>query len=138
LLPLIVERVDALPEHTQPAVSGRWGAGHLKHWHEQIKTALPCLLHDDGGNPVLMGTGRHFYLGSCLDNNLLKASLVRLADMASLSTCYLPVGVRVRERGNVVFVFNYSSQTVVFEPENAQLILGNKTLESAGVAIWKK
>jgi beta-galactosidase len=138
LLPLIVERVDALPEHTQPAVAGRWGAGKLKHWHEQIKTNLPCLLSDNGGNPVLMGADRHFYLGSCLDNDLLKSSLAKLADIASLSTCYLPEGVRVRERGTVIFVFNYASQSVVFEPENAELILGNKTLEAAGVAIWKK
>ncbi|NVK73620.1 MAG: beta-galactosidase, partial [Oceanospirillaceae bacterium] len=138
LLPLTVERVDALPEHTQLAVSGKWGTGKLKHWHEQIKTNLPCVLKDDAGNPVLMGADRHFYLASCLDNNLLKLSLAKLAEKASLPTYYLPKGVRIRERGNVIFVFNYASQSVVFEPENAELLLGSKTLGSACVAIWKK
>ncbi len=138
LLPLKVERVDALPEHTQPAVSGRWGKGNLKHWHEQISTNLPCLLKDDVGNPVLMGSGRHFYLGSCLDNSLLKASLAKLAEKAELSTYYLPDGIRVRERGDVIFVFNYGVRSISFEPEGAELVVGNKNIATAGVAIWKK
>jgi beta-galactosidase len=138
LLPLTVERVDALPNHTQPAVSGRWGAGNLMHWHEQIKTTLPCLLKDDGGNPVLMGEGRHFYLGSCIDNGLLKASLAKLAEAAGLSSVYLPKGVRVRERGNVIFAFNYASHEVFFEPEEAELVIGDRHLAAAGVSIWKK
>ena len=138
LLPLTVERVDALPEHTQPAVSGRWGAGNLKHWHEQIKTTLPCWLKDDGGNPVLMGEGRHYYLGSCIDTEVLKASLAKLAEMANLPTYYLPKGVRVRERGNVIFVFNYGVSPVFFAPENATLLMGDPMIKAAGVSIWKK
>tara|TARA_R110001583_G_scaffold146135_1_gene298175 strand:- start:424 stop:2394 length:1971 start_codon:yes stop_codon:yes gene_type:complete len=138
LLPLMVERVDALPNHTQPAVSGRWGSGSLLHWHEQIKTELPCLLKDDGGNPVLMGKGRHFYLGSCIDNGLLKASLAKLAEAAGLSSNYLPKGVRVRERGKVIFAFNYASHEVFFEPEGAELVIGHRHLVAAGVSIWKK
>ncbi|MBD5771994.1 beta-galactosidase [Marinomonas colpomeniae] len=138
LLPLKVERVDALPEHTQPAVSGRWGKGNLKHWHEQISTELPCLLKDDSGNPVLMGSERHFYLGSCLDNDLLKTSLAKLAEKAELPTYYLPDGIRVRERGDVIFVFNYGVRSISFEPEGAELVVGNKNITTAGVAIWKK
>jgi beta-galactosidase len=138
LLPLTVERVDALPEHTQPAVSGRWGAGHLKHWHEQISTVLPCLLKDAGGNPVLMGEGRHYYLGSCVDNGVLKSSLGKLADIAGLSTEHLPKGIRVRERGNVIFVFNYGTNPVFYAPEKAHLLIGQQMIEAAGVAIWQK
>ena len=138
LLPLKVERVDALPEHAHLDVSGRWGKGKLKHWHEQISTDLPCLLKDDAGNPVLMGSGRHFYLGSCLDNSLLKAGLAKLSDKANLSTHYLPDGIRVRERGDVIFVFNYGARSISFEPEGAELVVGNKNIATAGVAIWRK
>lgn len=138
LLPLKVERVDALPEHTQPAVSGLWGKGHLKHWHEQICTNLPCLLKDDAGQPVLVGAERHFYLGSCLDNTLLKATFAKLAEKANLSIYYLPDGLRVRERGEIIFVFNYGSHPISFEPENAELIVGSRKVLVAGVSIWKK
>jgi beta-galactosidase len=58
--------------------------------------------------------------------------------VAGLLTYYLPKGVRVRERGNVIFVFNYSSNTVVFEPQDAELVIGSKSLGTADVAIWKK
>ena len=85
-----------------------------------------------------MGEGRHYYLGSCVDNNVLKASLARLAEMAGLATDYLPKGVRVRERGNVIFVFNYGASSVFYAPENAQLVVGHKTVDAAGIAIWQK
>ncbi|AEF54961.1 beta-galactosidase [Marinomonas posidonica] len=137
-LPLQVERVDALPEHTQPAVSGRWGVGVLKHWHEQIKTDLPCLLKDHGGNPVLVGEGRHYYLGSCLDNSVLKASFAQLAGLAGLETYYLPEGLRIRERGELIFVMNYASHSIDFVPDGAELVIGSRRLEAANIAIWKK
>ncbi|WP_394179469.1 beta-galactosidase [Marinomonas posidonica] len=138
LMPLQVERVDALPNHTQLAVSGVWGEGLLKHWHEQITTDLPCLLKDNAGNPVLVGQGQHYYLGSCLDNGALKASLAKLAEKAGLLTYYLPKGLRIRERGELIFVMNYASQAIDFAPEGAELVIGSRCLEAANIAIWKK
>ncbi|MEL0635682.1 beta-galactosidase [Marinomonas sp. TI.3.20] len=138
LLPLSVERVDALPKHTQPEVSGHWGEGKLHTWHEQIATDLPCLLKDNAGNPVLVGDNKRFYLGSCLDKPLLKACLVKLSEKAGLATEYLPSGVRIRERGKLIFAFNYGLQAAYYHPDNAQLIIGADTLPAAGLAIWQR
>lgn len=138
IMPLQVERVDALPNHTQLPVSGAWGEGLLKHWHEQISTDLPCLLKDNAGNPVLVGQGQHYYLGSCLDNAALKASLAKLAEKAGLATYYLPKGLRIRERGELIFVMNYASHSIDFVPEGAELVIGSRLVGAANVAIWKK
>ncbi|REG81827.1 beta-galactosidase [Marinomonas pollencensis] len=138
LLPLTVERVDALPEHTQPHVYGRWGEGKLCHWHEQIATKLPSLLVDESGKPVLVGEGKCFYLAACLDKALLKTSLAKLAEKAGLSAEYLPSGMRIRQRGALLFVFNYGAKTGCFQPDNAELLLGSATLSTAGVAIWRR
>lgn len=142
LMPLQVERVDALPDHTQPEVNGRWGQGKLKHWHEQIATALPVLLEDEAGMPVLVGEQKRFYLGSCLDNSLLKTSMAKLAELAGLETTYLPQGVRLRERGNVIFAFNYSQMEKYFTPTCAgykiEPVIGSERLAPAGVSIWLK
>ncbi|GAB3482855.1 beta-galactosidase [Marinomonas epiphytica] len=138
ILPLTVERVDALPDHTQPSVFGQWGSGKLKHWHEQIATQLPVLLQDSEANPVLVGEGKRFYLGSCLDTKVLKDCFARLAEKAGLVTTYLPEGVRLRERGDLIFVLNYSKNSYVYQPVNADLLIGDKTLNTASVAIWKK
>ena len=138
LLPLTVERVDALPDHAQPCVYGRWGEGKLRHWHEQITTKLPSLLTDEAGKPVLVGKNKRFYLASCLDNTLLKASLAKLAEKAELTAEYLPSGIRVRQRGSLIFVFNYGTQAGYYQPEGAELVMGAATLPAAGVAIWRR
>ncbi|SBS29762.1 Beta-galactosidase BgaA [Marinomonas spartinae] len=138
LLPLTVERVDALPEHTKPSVFGLWGEGSLCYWHEQISTDLPCLLKDHTGQPVLVGCDKHFYLGSCIDKSLLKACLVKLSEKAGLSTEYLPTGVRIRERGPLLFAFNYGQHSAHYQPDDAQILIGSESLPPAGVAIWRR
>jgi beta-galactosidase len=55
-----------------------------------------------------------------------------------LSTEHLPKGIRVRERGNVIFVFNYGTNPVFYAPEKAHLLIGQQMIEAAGVAIWQK
>ena len=138
LLPLTVERVDALPEHMPLHVNGLWGEGMLKHWHEQFKTELPVLLQDSTGDPVLVGSGQRYYLGSCVDNKVLKASLSRLAEKANLAPYFLPKGIRIRQRGDLIFAFNYSSIPQIFRPTKALPLIGGAKLAPCGVAVWKK
>ncbi len=138
LMALKVERVDALPEHTQPNVNGVWGQGKLKHWHEQLATHLPCLLQDEKGMPVLVGEGKRFYLGACLEADLLKMCLEKLAGIAEVPTYYLPKGVRVRTRGKLIFVFNYGQSTAHYAPLDADCVIGKNCIEPAGVSIWVK
>ncbi len=138
ILPVTVERVDALPEHTKMAVNGQWGTGLLKHWHEQLKTELPVLLSDVAGKAVLIGDDQRYYLGSCLDNELLKVSLSRLAEKANLSPYFLPKGVRIRQRGNLIFVFNYSSEDKTYRPDGSSALIGSDVLPPCGVSVWKK
>ncbi|MFT2110984.1 beta-galactosidase [Marinomonas sp. 2405UD68-3] len=138
ILPVTVERVDALPEHTQMDVNGRWGIGLLKHWHEQLKTDLPVLLSDSSGAAVLVGKDQRYYLGSCLDNDVLKVSLSRLAEKANLSPYFLPKGVRMRQRGNLLFVFNYSPVSQTYRPDDSTALIGGEELISCGVSVWRK
>lgn len=138
LVPVSVERVDALPASQILKVSGKWGEGNLMYWHEHLTTAAQSLLNDQDGRPVLVGEGNRFYLGSCVDRSLLKSCFVKLAEKAGLQTEYLPEGVRLRERGKIVFVFNYGSQGAHYEPDNARLLIGSASLPAAGVAVWRR
>lgn len=138
IMALKVERVDALPEHTQPNVNGMWGQGKLKHWHEQLATNLPSLLQDDQGKPVLVGENKRFYLGACLEADILKRCLEKLAGIAEIPTFYLPKGIRVRTRGKLIFVFNYGQNAAHYSPLEAQCVIGRACIEPAGVSIWMK
>lgn len=138
LMPLQVERVDALPEHTQPSVNGVWGEGKLKHWREQINTELAVHLEDEQGQPVLVGEDKRFYLGACLDKALLKSCFEKLAGQAELPVYYLPKGVRVRHRGKLIFVFNYGQTPASYMPSAATCLIGQAQIAPAGVSIWLK
>ncbi|EAQ64982.1 beta-galactosidase [Marinomonas sp. MED121] len=138
LMPLQVERVDALPEHTQPLVNGAWGEGQLKHWREQINTELAVHLEDEQGKPVLVGEDKRFYLAACLDKPLLKACFEKLALLADIPSFYLPKGVRVRHRGKLIFVFNYGQNSANYTPPAATCLIGQAQIAPAGVSIWLK
>lgn len=138
LMPLQVERVDALPEHTQPSVNGAWGQGQLKHWREQINTDLAVYLEDEQGQSVLVGEDKRFYLGACLDKALLKSCFEKLAGQAELPVYYLPKGVRVRHRGKLIFVFNYGQSVANYVPLGATCLIGQAQVAPAGVSIWLK
>ncbi|MGB0944986.1 MAG: beta-galactosidase, partial [Marinomonas sp.] len=138
LMQLQVERVDALPEHTQPSVNGAWGQGQLKHWREQINTELAVHLEDEQGQPVLVGEDKRFYLGACLDKALLKSCFEKLAGQAELPVYYLPKGVRVRHRGKLIFVFNYGQSAANYVPLGATCLIGQAQVAPAGVSIWLK
>ena len=138
LMPLQVERVDALPEHTQPLVNGAWGEGKLKHWREQINTELAVHLEDEQGKPVLVGEDKRFYLAACLDKPLLKACFEKLALLADIPSFYLPKGVRVRHRGKLIFVFNYGQNSANYTPPAATCLIGQAQIAPAGVSIWLK
>lgn len=137
-LKVTVERVDALPPGAEHEVYGSWGSGHSSVWREQIRTQAPVWLSDRDGSPVLSGESRHYYLGACLDNALLKGCLEKLANEANLMVCHLPRGVRMRQRGDLAFVFNYSDHPASFSPLNSVPLLGSANLPAAGVSIWKK
>ena len=50
----------------------------------------------------------------------------------------LPVGLRIRRRGDISFAFNFNTEEMaVPSPTDARFFLGGPMLEPFGVAAWK-
>lgn len=85
------------------------------------------------------GKGTITFVGTDTDDGKLeKDVLKKLYNNAGIKILDLPDGVMTEWRDGFYFGLNYSSdkQTISI-PGNAQVLIGNKTLEPAGVVIWK-
>lgn len=132
LLPLRVTQVASLRPGLRVAVGGSV-AGHAERWREWIETDLPVLARFDGGDPALVGTGRHLYLGCWPDPTLLSATVRLLLD--GVPTVELPEAVRLRRRGDVTFAFNYGDRP--WRAPDGEPLLGGPEVGARSLAAWR-
>jgi beta-galactosidase len=86
-----------------------------------------------------IGKGTVTYIGVDTDDADLERDLLRnVYEQAGISTENYPEGIYVQWRDGFWVAVNYSSSDYTLNlPESAKLILGDKILAPAGVAIWK-
>ncbi|MEM9104492.1 MAG: beta-galactosidase [Pseudomonadota bacterium] len=117
------------------------GTGHIRFWREflDVGGAVETVVTSDDGKPVLVQQGNRFYLGGWPDDALLDGLLDRLCAEAEIATVLLPDGLRVRRRGDHLFVLNYGDTAVDLETIGLKgtLQYGEKTLAPSGVAALK-
>ncbi|MFM5894470.1 MAG: beta-galactosidase [Novosphingobium sp.] len=99
-------------------------------WLEQVESGAAT------GTPNHYAHGRFHYLAQYPADAMLDALLPGVAAAAGLDLVQLPQGVRLRRSANLIFAFNYAAEARTL-PEGVigQLVLGNATLNPAGVAI---
>jgi len=85
------------------------------------------------------GKGTITFIGTDTDDGKLeKDVLIRLYNNAGVNTLDLPDGVMVEWRDGFYIGLNYSSDKQTIDiPANATILIGNRTLEPAGVVVWK-
>lgn len=86
-----------------------------------------------------LGKGTVTYIGADTDDGQLeKAVLNRIYKNAGIATAAYPEGVVVDWRDGFWVGVNYSDKPyTVFIPASAKILIGNKTIQPAGVVIWK-
>jgi len=106
-----VTRVETLPADLN------WpsdGAGAVQNWREELETSMTVHCHDAEGRPILIGGGNTHYLAGWPDEDLADRLVTLLTERAGLHTTAMPDGLRMRQAGNLHFLFNYSAHTVDF------------------------
>lgn len=140
LLPIKVARVESFPDfhRIDGDFDGTQVAGHS--WLDHVESELsPIVSSTDGG--LLYCKDNYYYL-TTLPNEMFFAALVAtLAQKAGVQTTLLPPDIRLRQRGDLIYAFNYGPEPVDLPtniaPKSESYILGAQTLEPAGVAAWK-
>jgi len=128
LLDLKVLRVESLRPDMPVAVEG---GGAFTGWREFISGGETVLRSADG-EPALVSQGRFSYLAGWPNAALVERVLRHLCKAAKIDVCALPDGLRMRQRGETVFVFNYDDRahdltSLGFEGE----------LEPSGVGVFR-
>ena len=88
--------------------------------------------------PAVVTQGRFTYIGTLTDREFLLDFFQQQCQQANIPIYRFGADIRVSQRGDLMFAFNYSDQ-----PQNlaldaqAQLILGTATIEPHGVTVWR-
>ena len=133
LIDVTVARVESLPPGI---VLPAGNAGQVTGWMEDVEAGaqVETRLAVDDGRGLWFASARTHYLAGQTDAGLLRRILTDIAVAAGLQPRDLGPDVRVERRGALNFLFNYGPQPVAIEEE---LLIGNKMVPPAGVAIWK-
>ncbi|MBX9644082.1 MAG: beta-galactosidase [Novosphingobium sp.] len=132
LFPAKVVRVESLRSSLRHS-GHRFAA---EHWLEHLETLAEAEFVTDDGTVAGWRQGTRRYLAAWPTAEFAGLVLARAAKDAGLVTCTMPEGVRLRRCGSHTFVFNYALQARALpEGLDGQLVLGDRTLEPAGVAV---
>jgi len=124
LLGLRVIEVSSLRRGVSVSVSGAI-SGRAERWKENVEAQGEVLARFDDEGPAVVANGRRLYAGFWPDAQALSALVRHGVTLAGLETVALPEAVRIRRRGDLVFVFNYGRD------EWRAPALGNETLLGA-------
>lgn len=134
LFPGKVSRVESL----RPGIYHDGDGWRIVQWLEHIETeAEPELVASDG-TIASWRAGRIRYLGAWPTPDLVRALFVRALADTSLSIHALPEGLRLRQAGDHIFVFNYGNEPRDVPPSvPGCVVLGDRRIIPAGVAVYK-
>ena len=92
----------------------------------------------DNSEPAIVRKDRFTYIGTLTNKEFLRDFFQQQCLDAQIKTYHFGEDIRVSQRGNLLFAFNYSdqSQSLPLDPD-AKLLLGNKTIEPHGVTVWQ-
>ena len=108
-------------------------------WREQLETAdAQIIASHPNGDPAILSQDRFIYLGTLTDRQFLLDFLHHQCHEAGIKTYCWGEDIRVCQRGNLLFAFNYADrqQILPLDP-SATIILGDKEIPAQGVTVWR-
>ena len=149
VLPLKVLSVETIRADCTEEISSTHGTYSSRVWREEIEIdsgaevdvlAEYCEGSDGGmAGPAIIRKDRFIYVGTLTCEGYLNSLFESLCEEVSIETYDFFDDIRVRQRGNLVFAFNYSHDVVHFPiPATASVVLGDAQIKPRGVTVWKK
>jgi len=138
ILPLRVVRVESLAPGLRDTLSWHGNEYPVYTWKEWVETHLkPEGLFADGLGAVLRD-GRYYYLAFWPSEDFLLDFFEDLARGVGLDPLRLPSGIRMQQRGELTFAFNFTGDVQqVSAPLTADFLLGEANIAPYGVSVWR-
>jgi beta-galactosidase len=140
LIDLRVHRVESLRPGARVALRWRGRRHHAERWRECVQAGPEVAVeaHFDDGTPALLRQGRTRYLAARVDATLERALLQVAATDAGLAPVPLPPGLRLRRRGDLLFIFNVSDAAQQVQVPQARWLVGQALVPAQGVSICQR
>lgn len=131
-----VARVESLDPAFVETLLWEGRTYQARGWREDSSGTAEVTARFADGWPALLRQGP-VHSAACLPDEVLLADwLDSIAREAGLAPQRLPMGVRLRRRGDVTFAVNYGGESWPL-PAGATPLLGGPVLEPQGVAAWR-
>ncbi|MEO1202272.1 MAG: beta-galactosidase [Pseudomonadota bacterium] len=126
------------PDVTEPL---RWnGRSYASHtWRERLELddATPLATFEDDTAAGIQN-GSVMYLATLTDDAFLDDFLGQQLRDAGIETLAVDEDVRIVRRDDLVFAFNYSSQSRTLPVDEAAVVLGDREIGPHDVTVWRR
>jgi len=137
LLNLRVLEVASMRPGVRVPVSGAV-SGAAERWRERIEAQADVLARFDDGAPAVVAHGSRLYVGFWPDEAALAALIAIAVSRARLDVVALPESVRIRRRGDLVFVFNYGRDVWPAPMDIGEAVLGGRQVAPLGYSVFRE
>ena len=139
LLPVRVLSVETLRSDCTESLSWNGQIYESCRWREQLDAGdTEVIAQYHNGEPAIVRHENITYLGTLTNSAFLVDFLQQQCQEGKIETYRFGDDIRVSQRGNLMFAFNYSDQSYEL-PLTADtiLLLGEKNLEPLEIAVWQ-
>lgn len=108
-------------------------------WREELDApGATVLAQYEDETPAVVAYDNITYMGTLTDQEFLTDFLGDACEQQGIKRSLQPTDVRVQQRGEFTFAFNYSERTSTLNlPENARIVLGSNPVAPRDVVVWK-
>ena len=139
IIDIKIRRVESLRPGIVRRIAGANDEQALVKWREHVVAGagVETVLATDGSEAALLRHGSVFYLAGEPNSALAQRIIRVLLANAGLTALELPEDIRIRDNGELRYVFNHgpNAADIAHLTGGRELLLGNAMLEPCGVAV---
>jgi beta-galactosidase len=142
LIPIRVLSVETLRGDCHEPLSWNNHIYESGIWREQLDVGhsgdLDIVASYENGEPAIVRNQRFTYMATLTNRAFLLDFFQQQCQQADIQTYRFGEDIRISQRGNLMFAFNYSQhqQVLPLDPDTI-FVLGSTTTEPHGVTVWK-
>jgi beta-galactosidase len=139
LIPIRILSVETLRADCMEGLSWNKQQYQSGSWCEQIDAGeSEILARYDNGEPAVVRQDRTTYIGTLTNREFLLDFFQQVCQQANIQTYRFGEDIRVCQRGDLMFAFNYSDQPQELPLDSdASLMLGSTHIKPHGVTVWR-
>ena len=142
LIPIRVLSVETLRADCLESLSWNNHIYESGIWREQLDAAhsdqIEVVASYENGEAAIVRNERFTYMATLTNRAFLLDFFQQQCQQADIQTYRFGEDIRISQRGNLMFAFNYSQhqQVLPLDPDT-NVVLGSTTIEPHGVTVWK-